>query len=122
MRTSILAAFVCLLATAAFADDTKPPAISGVKAAVKGGKVSIEAIITDETGVLTATVHHRGKGGKVEDTVMTKAEYEDRFTASFPGGGDTEYWIEATDLLGNGPSTYGTMGHPMALGGKPSTK
>ena len=121
MRTTFVAiGFALLVSNAALADDTKAPAISGVKAQVKGGKVLIEATIADETGVLSATVHHRAKGGAIEDTPMTKADFEDRFTASFAGGGETEYWIEATDLIGNGPATYGTAGHPMALGGKPS--
>jgi hypothetical protein len=115
----ILVLFAALaVSTAAFADDTKPPQISDVKASVKSGKVQVEARITDETGVLSAVVHHRGTGGKVEDTPMSKDEYSDVFKATFPGSGETEYWIESTDLLGNGPSTYGSQSKPMALGGK----
>ena len=118
MRTAILAAFATIfLASAARADDTKPPQISDVKASSRGGKVTIEARITDETGVLSATVHHRGPGGKVEDTPMVKNDYDDVFKATFSGGGETEYWIDSSDLLGNGPSTYGSASKAMAVGG-----
>src|SRR5437899_13002835 len=109
MRTLALVAFSALVlcATTARADDTKPPAISDVKASVSKGQVTVEARITDETGVLSATVHHRAAGGKVEDTPMQKNDYDDVFKASFAGSGDTEYWIDSSDLLGNGPSMYG---------------
>ena len=90
-----------------------------MKASVSKGQVHVEARITDETGVLSAIVHHRGAGGKVEDTPMVKNDYDDVFKASFSGSGDTEYWIESSDLLGNGPSTYGSASKPMAAGGKP---
>ncbi|MCA1827224.1 MAG: hypothetical protein LC689_09850, partial [Myxococcales bacterium] len=99
---------------------TKPPQISDVRANVKSGKVQVEARITDETGVLSAIVHHRSSGGAVQDTPMVKNDYDDVFKASFPGSGDTEYWIESSDLLGNGPSTYGSANKPVAAGtGKP---
>jgi hypothetical protein len=120
MRTLVLAAFAVfvLLAGRARAEDTKPPAISDVKASVKGGQVYVEARITDETGVLSAIVHHRSAGGKVEDTQLVKNEYDDIFKASFPGSSETEYWIESSDLLGNGPSTYGSSSKAFAVGGK----
>ncbi len=121
MRNSILAA-ILLCAGAAFADDTKPPAISDVKASVRGGTVTVEARITDETGVLSAICHHRSRSGKVEDSPMVKNDYDDTFKVSFPGGGDTEYWIESSDLLGNGPSNYGTASKPMAASGKAGGK
>jgi hypothetical protein len=43
------------------------------------------------------------------------------FRASFnTGGGETDYWIEATDLLGNGPASYGSGSTPVAIaGGRP---
>lgn len=121
MRLLALSAVVSafLLAPAARADDVRPPAISGVKASAKGGQVHVEARITDETGVLSAVVHHRTAGGKVEDTPMIKDEYDDVFKAGFAGGPDTEYWIESSDLLGNGPSSYGSAGKAFTAGGKP---
>ena len=119
MRTFVLAAFaLALFAGAARADDTKPPAISDVSASAKGGQVHVEARITDETGVLSAICHHRGSGGKIEDTPMVKNDFDDVFKASFPGGADTEYWIESSDLLGNGPSTYGTASKAFTAGGR----
>src|ERR1700694_503010 len=115
MRTALAALVLCsTLAFAALADDTKPPAITDVKASVKGSNVTDEAKITDETGVLSAICHHRGKGGKIEDSPMTKNDYDDVFKVTFPGGGDSEYWIESSDLLGNGPSTYGSASPPVA--------
>jgi hypothetical protein len=117
MRPSKLAGFAALcLAFAARADDTKPPQISEVKAGVRGAQVQVEARITDDTGVLSATCHHRTPGGKVDATPMIKSDLDDTFRASFGGGPETEYWIEASDLLGNGPSTYGSASKAFAVG------
>jgi hypothetical protein len=125
MRSKFVAiAAVCGLALAARAEDTKPPSISDVKASAKGGKVTVEARITDETGVLSAICHHRTPGvagGAVDDSPMTKDDYDDVFKVSFAGTADSEYWIESSDLLGNGPSVYGTQGKPYTANGKPST-
>ncbi len=98
------------------AEDTRPPVISDVRAGQRGGQVHIEARITDETGVLMATCHHRTGGGRWLDAPMTKNEYDDVFKVSFSGGADTEFWIESSDLLGNGPSTYGAAANPVAVG------
>ncbi len=117
LRTLGLFLAVLAAATSARADDTKPPNISDVKAAVKGSSVAIEAKITDDTGVLSAIVFHRKGSGKWEEARMAKNEYDDVFKVTFPGGGDTEYYIQSTDLLGNGPASYGAQGKPMALGG-----
>src|SRR5438067_13499868 len=98
MRLRVLPVFAAIaFVSAARADDTKPPQISDVKATARGGKVTIEARITDETGVLSATVHHRSPGGRVEDSPMVKDEYSDIFKASFAGGGETEYWTDSSD-------------------------
>ena len=122
MRSKFVAiAAVCGLALAARAEDTKPPAISDVKASAKSGKVTVEARITDETGVLSAICHHRQPGGAVDDSPMTKDDYDDVFKVTFSGGADSEYWIESSDLLGNGPSVYGTQSKPYTANGKPST-
>src|SRR5438270_7523872 len=117
MRPSIILGVIALcLAFSARADDTKPPQISEVRAGAKGGQVQVEARITDETGVLSAICHHRSPGGRVEDSPMVKNDFDDVFRASFPGGPDTEYWIEASDLLGNGPATYGSPAKAFAVG------
>ena len=121
MRTSLAALALVLFASAARAEDTKPPQIADVKASARSGKVLIEARITDETGVLSAIVHHRAPGGRVEDTPMVKNDFDDVFKARFAGGGDTEYWIEATDLLGNGPAAYGSSGKAFSVSGKPAS-
>src|SRR5712671_358968 len=119
MRTTILAGFGALcLAAGARADDTKPPQISDVRAGVRGNQVQVEARITDETGVLSAVCHHRAPGGRAEASPMTKSDLDDTFRVSFPGGPESEYWIEASDLLGNGPATWGSSGKAYAVGGK----
>src|SRR6266436_5588707 len=122
MRPLLSAFFVLvLLPLAARADDIRPPVISDVRATQRSGQVQIEARITDETGVLMATCHHRSGGGRWVDAPMTKNDYDDVFKVSFAAGPDTEYWIESSDLLGNGPSMYGAAGKPMAVGaGKPA--
>jgi len=113
----LLAALLAMLLVplAARADDTRPPVISNVRAAQRGGQVHIEARITDETGVLMATCHHRSGGGRWLDVPMTKSDYDDTFKVSFEAGPDTEYWIDSSDLLGNGPSTYGAAARPVAV-------
>jgi hypothetical protein len=117
MRLPTLAASAVLCFAAALrADDTRPPQISDVRASLKGSQVLVEARITDETGVLSAVCHHRAPGGKVEDSPMVKNDFDDVFRASFAGGAGTEYWIEASDLLGNGPATYGSSGKAIAVG------
>jgi hypothetical protein len=122
MRPLLAAVFVTLLAPfAALADDTRPPLITEVRATQRGSQVQIEARITDETGVLMATCHHRSKGGRWEAAPMTKGDYGDVFKASFAGSGEIEYWIESSDLLGNGPATHGAAGRPIAIGvGRPA--
>lgn len=122
MRKLLLALVLSApIAFAARADDTKGPSITDVRPSVKGSNVTVEARLTDETGVLSATVHHRGKGGRVEDTAMQKNEFDDVFKATFPGGADTEFWIEANDLLGNA-SSYGSSSKAYAANGKPAGK
>ena len=118
MRISTGIGMIALcLALSVRADDTKAPQISEVRAGAKGGQVHVEARITDETGVLSAVCHHRAPRGRVEDSPMVKNDFDDVFRTSFPGGPDTEYWIEASDLLGNGPATYGTSAKAVAVGG-----
>src|SRR5712691_8923512 len=101
MRTALLlCAFLSSAAPlAALADDTKPPAISNVRAGRQGASVQVEARITDETGVLSATCHHRDKGSAWQDSPMRKDPFDDVFRASFPAGPESVYWIEASDLL-----------------------
>src|SRR6267142_759513 len=72
----------------------------------------------DDTGVLSAVCHHRAPGGKAETSPMTKSDLDDTFRVSFPGGPESEYWIEASDLLGNGPATWGSSSKAYAVGGK----
>jgi hypothetical protein len=114
---SLLAAFsiVMLASVASRAEDTRPPVISEVKASQRRGQVVVEARITDETGVLSATCHHRSAGGRWVVTPMTKDQYDDVFKASFAAGRAVEYWIDSSDLLGNGPATYGDADKPIAL-------
>src|SRR6266850_64982 len=119
MRTSILAGLAALcVASVARADDTKPPQISDVKAAAKGSQVQVEARITDETGVLSAVCYYRAPGGKAQASPMTKSDLDDTFRVSFPGGPESEYWIEASDLLGNGPATWGSSSKAYACAGQ----
>src|SRR5256885_7989877 len=119
MRFALVVVCLSLPGFRALADDVRPPAISEVSASRKGHKVEVRALITDETGVLSATCHHRDKGGSWEAASMRKGSMDDVFRASFNGTAETEYWIEAIDLLGNGPATWGTVSTPMAVGSGP---
>jgi hypothetical protein len=117
----LLAAFIVALLSplSSRADDTRPPVISEVKAAQRAGQVVVEARITDETGVMMATCHHRSGGGRWVATPMTKDQYDDVFRVSFAAGRGVEYWIDSSDLLGNGPATYGAADKPLALTTEP---
>ncbi|HYZ89531.1 MAG TPA: hypothetical protein VE620_09570 [Myxococcales bacterium] len=117
----LLAAFIVALLSplASRAEDTRPPVISEVKAVQRGGQVVVEARITDETGVMMATCHHRSAGGRWIATPMTKDQYDDVFRVSFAAGRSVEYWIDSSDLLGNGPATYGAADKPLALTTEP---
>jgi hypothetical protein len=117
MRSAFVVVCLLLPSFRALADDVRPPAISEVSASRKGRKVEVRALITDETGVLSAICHHRDKGGAWEAASMRKGSLGDVFQASFNGSPESEYWIEAIDLLGNGPATYGTVATPVAVGG-----
>ncbi|MFL5366329.1 MAG: hypothetical protein ACJ781_12725 [Myxococcales bacterium] len=117
MRFALVVLCLLLPAFRALADDVRPPAISEVSASRKGRKIEVRAMITDETGVLSAICHHRDKGAAWETSAMRKDSAGDVFRASFNAGGETEYWIEATDLLGNGPASYGSVSTPIAAGG-----
>src|SRR5436305_851651 len=109
MRFALVAVCLLLPGFRALADDVRPPAISEVTASRKGRKVEVRALITDETGVLSATCHHREKGGAWTAASMRKGPADDVFRASFAAGAETEYWIEALDPLGNATATYGTI-------------
>src|SRR5205085_6183530 len=102
----IVAALLAFAATAARAEDTRPPAISDVSAAHKGGKVTVSAKITDETGVLQAQCHYRDqtRGGSYELAPLN-SKGDDQWQCEFPvSGGTIEYYLTAIDELGNGPS------------------
>ena len=93
-----------LLALPARAEDTRPPAISDVGASKSGSKVTVKAKITDETGVLQAQVMWRSQGGGAFDSVAMTGS-NDKFSATFDAkGGTIEYYVQAIDELGNGPS------------------
>src|SRR2546429_6566730 len=106
MRPLLAASIALLLAPLiARAEDTRPPVISEVKAVQRGGQVIVEARITDETGVLMATCHHRSAGGRWVATPMTKDQYDDVFKDSFSAGRPVEYWTDSSAPLRNGPPT-----------------
>jgi hypothetical protein len=116
MRPLLAPFIVALLSSlASRAEDTRPPVISEVRAVQRSGQIVVEARITDETGVLMATCHHRSAGGRWVATPMTKDPYDDVFRVSFTTARAVEYWIDSSDLLGNGPATYGAAEKPLAL-------
>ena len=107
---------LALLSSGARADDTAPPVFASVNAGAKGGKVSITAKITDQTGVLEAKVFYRKPGDtKYEETKLVNKGGDD-FAASFSFGNNVEYYLTAIDELGNGPAKYGDAGNPKTIG------
>ena len=111
------AALPLLVALAARADDNKAPVISDPQASQKSGRVTVGARITDETGVLQALVFWRKVGDSSYEQVNLVKVSGDQFSATFDskGADDIEYYLQAIDELGNGPSKLGDARSPQSL-------
>lgn len=115
-RIVVLALALAPLAAAA---DTVPPAIlaSPAQPPEPGQPVVIEAKIIDDSEIFEPTVYWREAGGSSFEPV-SMAGQAPLFRAEFlpPEGSEAiEYFIEAYDAEGNGPSRYGAPQLPLLL-------
>jgi|GEM_PF-494124 len=93
--------------TTATAPDTTPPTISGAPgntSGTTGEPVTISATITDDVGVVSATVHYTPIGGAETTVAMTKGA-TNVWSAEVPVAsnkvGTITYYITAQDAAGN---------------------
>lgn len=107
---------------AAPAADTAPPLVTHtpVERVRDGEPVEISAHIVDPSGVFAPTLYHRAPGTQPYTSLPltgTGGTYAARVAA--PKG--LEYWLEAYDELGNGPTRRGTPEAPYVVrAGTPS--
>ena len=107
-------ALVFLAALAARADDTTPPLIrhTPVLRAFKGDTVNIAADMEDESEIFAPTLYFRYPGAKTYSSIPMVKKSGNTYTASVQATADIEYWIEAYDEFGNGPTREGTPDRP----------
>jgi hypothetical protein len=116
------AAALCILARppSAFAADTDPPTIvhTAVTEASPGAPLKIFADIADESEIFEPKVHYRLVGSKEFLTMSMMRSTGATFSATIPDTavtGDLEYFIEAYDAQGNGPSRFGSEKAPQRV-------
>jgi len=116
------ASALCTLARlpSAFAADTDPPTIvhTAVIEAAPGAPLKILADITDESEIFEPKVHYRLVGSRDYLTMSMMRSAGATFSATIPDTavtGDLEYFIEAYDAQGNGPSRFGSEKAPQRV-------
>jgi hypothetical protein len=107
--------------------DTKPPKIThvAVDRAETEMALTLTAKIADESEIFEPTVYYRLAGSTKFLTLRMKNERGAMFIATIPGPevtGDIEYFIEAYDVHGNGPSRYASneVPHKISVPAKPA--
>lgn len=99
--------------------DTEPPLITHVRitGAVRGAALTVRAKIDDDSEVFAPSVYVRPKGATEFDSIALRP-VGDSFEAIIAAEqvlGDLEYFIEAFDEHGNGPSREGTPSEPVLV-------
>ena len=113
-------ALVLFLATQGAAVARDPPLIADVAAAASNPDASpiITVMMSDAgTGVGVAVVHFRPSGGSWQQAEL-KGGTTGLFIARLPEGTQRtgfEYWIEASDIAGNGPTRIASADRPIAV-------
>jgi len=106
----------------AAADDT-PPRIQHTPptSAQAGQPLSIEATVEDESGVFEPMLYHRAKGAPTYSATQLVPAGGKKYVAAIvtPASPELEYFIEAFDNKGNGPSRPGMpeQPHRIRIGG-----
>ena len=119
MRRSILLAQLVAGALASSAlvalaeEDTQPPVIrhTVLTKAVLGRDVTVAAGIDDDSSIFAAMVWYRFPG-TASYTSISMEQKRGMWLAVIPGTASFEYWIEAYDEQGNGPTRDGSPDEP----------
>lgn len=103
-------------AAPARAEDLDPPIIHHTPAgkANKGETVTISAQMEDESEIFAPTLYYRYPGSRGYST-LPMLRKGDAFVATIQVSADIEYWIEAYDEYGNGPTREGTPDRPLRV-------
>lgn len=112
-----LAVFVAASSASLARADEQPPLIKHVPVAKanKGDAVNISAEMEDESEIFAPTLYFRYPGARGYSSVaMTRKGAA--FVASVQATADVEYWIEAYDEFGNGPTREGSPDRPHRIG------
>jgi len=118
---SLLAlSLVAAAPASALAADTTPPKIihTAPATAPSGAALKIVADIIDESGVFEPKLHFRAAGSTKYLTASMIPVAGSRFEATIPESvmaGDVEYFIEAYDTNGNGPSRFASEQAPQRV-------
>ncbi len=113
-------ALALFLAAQGAAADREPPIIADVAAAASNPDASpvITVTLSDRgTGVGDAVVHYRPPGGTWRRAEL-RGGATGLYIARLPDGTQRtgfEYWIEASDIVGNGPTRIGSAERPIAV-------
>ena len=109
----------------AVAEDNDPPSISHtpVAKAVRGTPLVITARVTDPSGVFGPVLYLRKKGMgtgeyipiKMVGSKLTQGDYTVEVPPGLLGADTLEYYVEAWDNAGNGPSRAGAPENPFGI-------
>jgi hypothetical protein len=104
-----IAVLVLGAARLALAADTTPPVIehTPVTTVTRGETLIITAHMKDQSEIFGPTVWYRPVGKTTFLSAEMIRKTEDIWGAAIPATGDIEYYIEAYDEFGNGPSRAG---------------
>ncbi len=107
------------IATSAFAADTTPPVITHVAVAhaPEGQAIPIRARIEDQGEIFAPSVYVRQVGTQDFDNIAMR-KVLDAYEAIVPAeqvDKDLEYFIEAFDEMGNGPTREGSPDVPLLI-------
>src|SRR5438128_2128039 len=101
--------------------DTDPPIIEDLAAAASNPDAApiVSAMLSDPgSGIGTAYVHYRGVGSTSWEKAELKGAANGLFIARLPDGlqkSGFDYYVEATDVAGNGPTRIGSENAPIRV-------
>lgn len=114
--SAALVAFALAAAPLVARADDQPPIIkhNPVAKATRGDTLTISAVIDDESAIFAPTLYYRYAGAKGY-TNVTMSRKGDSYAATITATADVDYWVEAWDELGNGPSRDGSPDRPFKV-------
>ena len=114
-------ALAAVVVGAGSAPDTEPPIIEDLAAAASNPEAQpvVTVMLSDPgTGVGTANVFYRGRGFNTWSKASLKGATSGLFIARLPDGLQKtgfDYYVEATDVAGNGPTRIGSTDTPIKV-------